>query len=919
MKKLLAALLLLLPAVLLAQPSMSPYSQGALPKTNYLRWHEYLRISNFVSTNILNQTNGLGVLNAVGVSNFVATNILNQSNAGGVINNLFTTSWLNANKATNVVWLSTKTNGSGTGTFDNPIPVGTALLFDTYFSNSAANTTYRFFPGTYYTIGHSDLITNTPYLKSGQTWEGSGMDNTRIVLTNVPVAPGWMNSVQAADGIHVLGDANFARKYTNITIRDLTIDGNSDGNGSASVTNRAIHGIILAGSDCLFERIKITGARGNYALRESFPFFLEGEGNTVRDSFGVMTTRYPLDYVSVFTMNVTGDAFTNDSFKPNRFYNCFVDFTSPSNGNTGFTLTRGVVIDSCTVQNCRSGYYNDSLPANNMALINSHAINIMSGIKNDTSGTGNITNVLIANNRILLNGSLTFSNPYSSRLDNSGTLGILISAPASHPTYTGRSVGIQILNNFIDWVANSNSVANAEAASISFNGISNAVIAGNVSVGTAYAPLAISGAALLNMSNSQPGQITYFNNIDLRTGRVLGYAQGAVDQRRFEGNTNVGSVLLVGTNFQIYAGSNVSSATNVFVHAGSGVTVVTNTVGSVYTVSASGGGSAISNFVSGSFTNFLSLQYTAVSNDQAVHLGLLSAASNALQGFITAASNNVVNISNKLDGVSNIVVATSNLLSAYIPTNAGTGYNTTFTNTGPTAKPVTISAVANTVTNLIEVQTNGVRVFEVMSNGNFTSSGGATIGGDVTVNGNDVFGGAGYWRISSDSTYGTSIGQSAPLRLARDGYTGAGTNVFSLRWTAHSAGAAALADSNLVVSGWVTPTNGLVYPLTTNSAVASTNFHINLTNGANVVVRLPTALASTIWLTNIVSGKNTELTVIGEFGSSYQIKITNSATQYDLLWPGATHPPVTTNTDIYVLKAIGTNIYGAAQTNYPNR
>jgi len=130
---------------------------------------------------------------------------------------------------------------------------------------------------------------------------------------------------------------------------------------------------------------------------------------------------------------------------------------------------------------------------------------------------------------------------------------------------------------------------------------------------------------------------------------------------------------------------------------------------------------------------------------------------------------------------------------------------------------------------------------------------------------------------------------------------------------------------NLGTNRWNIDSNGVAtfgsqIILTNFVAASGTNVIINVVTNGNFIITNAPSTDYTYFFTNLVSGKSADITVIGAVGATYRFLITNANTRYAVLWPGTNHPVVSTNTDIYTFKILGTNIYGGIpQTNFPNR
>jgi hypothetical protein len=271
-----------------------------------------------------------------------------------------------------------------------------------------------------------------------------------------------------------------------------------------------------------------------------------------------------------------------------------------------------------------------------------------------------------------------------------------------------------------------------------------------------------------------------------------------------------------------------------------------------------------------------------------------------------------------------------------ILTNIGAIIDGVASNSAATTVPFRVTAVANTTTNLQEWGTNGVVLVNIRSNGTLVGTN-AIFTGQVIFS-NATSSGAGVIIGNSGDANSIYSAGSGDLRL-KLGSANPSYVINNLSFALVSSGAAftwngnekvmrgAVGDvaiqTNLVVVGSAKATNGFI--AATNAALAATgttNYFVNVAGVANVLVTNTPSATSTIWLTNLVAGKTLELTVVGAVGAAYQIMVTNVAndTFHNVLWDSTNHPPVSTNTDIWLFRFRSTNAYGRAfLTNAPNR
>lgn len=176
----------------------------------------------------------------------------------------------------NEIWISPRQDGLfGSGVKSDPYNGSTAALFDDILVNVATNTTINLLPGTYQTL-------NGVVPKTGWKINGSGRGISTIQLQ------GWKGTGTSYWGgskaylINTAFGGPLGNGIDNVTIQDLTLDGNYAGlSPQPPSVNVPICGIFLPGNNNIAQNVEIIGMYGlQSSNNESFSLTLGGVDGT---------------------------------------------------------------------------------------------------------------------------------------------------------------------------------------------------------------------------------------------------------------------------------------------------------------------------------------------------------------------------------------------------------------------------------------------------------------------------------------------------------------------------------------------------------------------------------------------------------------------------------------------------------------
>ena len=238
------------------------------------------------------------------------------------------------------------------GTFNEPFDGSTRVKFDSIIHRHwMAGAVLNLMAGTYETWGSYD-----GNIASGVTIRGAGINATRVrVAADLPHRNLRLNVLGTGYGL-----------ISNVTISDLTIDGNYPGFAALNDTNRAMNGVALRGTGGFrITRVAFTNLIAN-AKTPSGPEceaaeITVGGGTAMNDCTNNLVTDCVLISPYYGTNQTDGVALLGIPPSTNQvsgvISNCII--TSVHEG-IGMGFVTGVTIAGNTISNCIDGIYGDT-------------------------------------------------------------------------------------------------------------------------------------------------------------------------------------------------------------------------------------------------------------------------------------------------------------------------------------------------------------------------------------------------------------------------------------------------------------------------------------------------------------------------------------------------------------------------------